>query len=160
MSCFKTFSCIAVIAGAVAMTGGAANAQTEYQQDNGLSQDLEARAMVRLHMPFGKYASERKSGSPKLSLNLGIDQRADWRSPRAYQSYDNVLELGLNFDGERYLDFGGVAYSDIGHDQLGISGDGAVGLWLLGGLVLTAGGVAGIVLAVDNTVEEIQELAE
>ena len=142
------------------MSLGAAHGQDAFERDNGLNQNLETRAMVRLHMPFGNYSRQPEDSGPKLSLDLGIDQSEDWRSPLGYTSYDNVLQLGLNFQGKGRLTVGGIDYADHRREQLDISGGGATALWIAGGLVLTAGSVALTVLAVDRTVDQIESINE
>lgn len=151
---------VTIICGALGVFEGQAGAQEFYEPDNGLNQTVETRAAVRLKMPFGKYSNKPEDNGLQLSLNFGVDRRANWRSPRAYDSYDNLFELGLNFKGDHYANLAGVPYGQLRDDRLEISGDGAVALWLVGGLALTAGSVALAVLAIDSGIDEIQELTE
>lgn len=151
---------VTIVCGALGAFGGQAEAQEFYEQDNGLTQSIETRAAVRLKMPFGKYSNKPEDNGLQFSLNFGVDRTANWRSFGAYNSYDNLFELGLNFKGDHYANLAGVPYSNFQDDRLGISGGGATTLWIIGGLALTAGSVALTVFAIDESVDQIQDLTE
>lgn len=113
---------------------------------------VEARAMVSLKIPFGGVANSYEETQPRLSFNIGVARHRDWLNPHQQNLNGNVFEFGTTFDEHRYFVANGNVLSVDNSDT---NAEYRRQRTLLIGVALLAGAVtAGSIIGLRESVED------